>query len=159
MRASSTVLRAEVQRASVDSARRLALRPGAEIVLLVRVRCSNDEPMALEHTYLDHSVCPGILERSDFSTASLYQVLRQDYGVSVVRADQLIDARMPESREAELLHIDTHTPVLSIERETFDADGRPIEFVQSVYRGDKYRFHAQLRSSEWVAAPVKDLDA
>lgn len=158
MRASSTVLSAEVQHAPLDIARRLALRPGAEIVVLVRVRHSNDEPMALEHTHLDHSVCPGILERSDFSTVSLYEVLRQEYGVSVVRADQLIDARMPESREAELLSIDGHTPVLNIERTTFDADGRPVEFVQSVYRGDKYRFHAQLHSSEWVAAPVKDLD-
>jgi GntR family transcriptional regulator len=158
MRASSTVLRAEVLRAPSDVAQRLGLHPGAEIALLVRVRQSNGEPMAVEHTHLDHSVCPGILKHSDFSTASLYQVLRHEYGVSVVRADQLIDARMPESKEAELLNIDSHTPILNIERVTFDADGRPIEFVRSVYRGDKYRFHALLHSSEWVAAPVKDLD-
>ena len=61
--------------------------------------------------------------------------------------------------EAELLGIDALTPVLNIERTTFGADGRPIEFVRSVYRGDKYRFHAVLHHSEWVAAPIKDMDS
>jgi GntR family transcriptional regulator len=159
MQASSRVLRAEVQRAPVDIAQRLGLRPGADIVLLVRVRCADDEPMALEHAHLDYAICPGILEHSDFSQASLYLVLRQEYGLSVIRAEQLIDTRMSDSREAELLNIDLHTPVLNIERMTFDAEGRPIEFVRSVYRGDKYRFHVFLHASEWVAAPVKNLDS
>ena len=158
MQASSRVLRAEIQRSPLDIAQRLGLRPGADVVVLVRVRCANDEPMALEHAYLDYSICPGILEHNDFSHASLYQVLRQEYGLSAIRAEQMIDTRMPDSREVELLHINTHTPVLNIERMTFDSDGRSIELVQSVYRGDKYRFHVFLHASEWVAAPMKELD-
>ncbi len=158
MRASSVVLKAEIMRAPLDISRQLLLHPGASVVLLVRVRRANGEPMALENTYLDYAACPGILERADFSQTSLYEVLRQEYGLSVVRAAQLIDTRMPETREAELLDIDSHTPILNIERTTFDADDRPIEFVRSIYRGDKYRFHVALHSSEWVAAPIKDLD-
>jgi GntR family transcriptional regulator len=114
--------------------------------------------MALENTYIDYALCPGILADRDFSQMSLYEVLRRDYTLPVVRADQLIDTRMPETWEAELLSIGSLTPVLNIERSTFGADGRPIEFVRSVYRGDKYRFHAVLHYSEWVAAPVKDMD-
>jgi GntR family transcriptional regulator len=159
MRASSRVLSAEVLPAPFDISQRMGLHPGGSIVVLVRVRHANDQPMALEHTHLDYALCPGILEHNDFSQASLYQVLRQDYGLSVIRADQLIDTRMPESREAELLNIDSHTPVLNIERATFDANGRLIEFVRSVYRGDKYRFHVLLHSSDWRAAPVKNLDS
>jgi len=159
MRASSKVLRAELQHAPVEIAARLGLRAGAEIVLLARIRCANDEPMAIEYTHLDHATCPGILDRSDFHNTSLYEILRQAYGLSVISADQLIDTRMPDSREIELLRIDAHTPVLNIERATFDAEGRPVEFVQSVYRGDKYRFHVRLHASEWVAAPVKEVEA
>lgn len=158
MTASSTVIKAEVERAPLDVARHLSLRPGAEIVLLVRVRRANGEPMAVEHTYIDETLCPGLLVGRDFGQMSLYGVLRRDYSLPVVRADQLIDTRMPESWEAELLNIGSLTPVLNIERTTFDADDRPIEFVRSVYRGDKYRFHAVLHYTEWVAAPVKDME-
>ena len=55
MKASSTVMKADVQRAPPDVLPRLNLRPGAEIVALVRVRRANGEPMALEHTYIDYS--------------------------------------------------------------------------------------------------------
>jgi GntR family transcriptional regulator len=158
MKASSTVLKAEIQPAPPDVVRRLNLLPGAEIALLVRVRCANGAPMALENTHIDYSLCPGLLENRDFSRTSLYSVLRNDYSLPVIRADQLIDTRMPETWEAELLGIGTLTPVLNIERSTFGVDGRPIEFVRSVYRGDKYRFHAVLYHSEWVAAPIKDLE-
>lgn len=158
MEASSSVLKAEIQWASPEVQRQLRLNPGAEIVLLTRIRRANGEPMALENTAIDYSVCRGILEGRDFSRLSLYDVLRRDYGLPVVRADQLIDTRMPETWEAEHLGIGSLTPVLNIERTTFDADGRPIEYVRSVYRGDKYRFHAVLHYSEWVAAPVKDMD-
>lgn len=159
MRASSMVLRAELQRAPAEIAARLSLRAGAEIVLLARIRCANDEPMAIEYTHLDHAICPGILSQGAFHDTSLYKILRQVYGLSVISADQLIDARMPDSGEAELLRLNARTPVLSIERTTFDADGRPVEFVQSVYRGDKYRFHVHLHASEWAAAPVKEAEA
>ncbi len=158
MKASSSILKAEVQPASPDVARRLGLLPGANVVLLRRIRRANGEPMALENTTIDYAFCPGLLDGRDFSETSLYDVLRRDYGLSVVRADQLIDTRMPETWEAELLNIGSLTPILNIERSTFDADGRPIEFVRSVYRGDKYRFHAVLHYTEWVAAPVKDLE-
>ncbi len=158
MEASSTVLRAEIQRAPSEVSRRLELGSGADTVLLVRVRHADGEPIAIEHTHIDYAICPGILEHSDFSRASLYQVLRQEYGVSVVRADQYIDTRMPEVRETELLHLDTLTPVLKIERTTYDANNRPIEFVRSVYRGDKYRFRVALHASEWVATPMRHLD-
>jgi GntR family transcriptional regulator len=159
MRAESKVLRAEVLPATQDVARRLSLPSGALVVALLRVRYAGGEPMALENTFIDHSLCPDILENHDFSTDSLYEVMRSEYGLSVVLAEQLIETRLPQTNECDALGIDHLTPILSIERTTFDADDRAIEFVRSVYRGDKYRFRTVLRAQGWVAAPVKDLEA
>ncbi len=156
--ASSKVLKAEITPASGDVSRRLNLEIGAAVVTLIRVRYAGGDPMALEHTYIDHTLCPGILEKHDFSTASLYDVMRNDYGVSVVLAEQLIETRLPQSSEWDVLAIDHLTPVLNLERTTYDADKRAVEFVRSVYRGDKYRFRSVLRAQEWVAAPLKQTD-
>lgn len=156
MKTTSRVLTAEVRPASDDIARRLHLLPGTEIVVLVRVRCGDDLPMALESAHLNHALCPGLLGRGDFSRVSLYDVLRHSYGLSVVRAEQIIETRLPQSREADALGIDRLTPVMNIERTTFDVLGRPVEFVRSVYRGDKYQFRTVLTAAGWTAAPVKD---
>ena len=79
---------------------RTAMAPGAEIVLLSRVRLADDEPIAWEVCHLNHRLCPGILERHDFNRESLYQVLRDEYGQHLIWADQLIGARMPNKEEA-----------------------------------------------------------
>ena len=46
--------------------------------------------------------------------------------------------------EAELLGSDVGLPMLLLSRHSFDADERPVEWVRSIYRGDRYKFVARL---------------
>ncbi len=144
----SRVLKAALEPADPDVAGRLQVAPGAELVVLSRVRLANGEPLALETAHLDHRLCPGILDRHDFSRESLYEVLRREYGWRLVRADQLIEARLPLPHERQALKLGKQTPVLSIIRVTFSHHNRPIECVASVYRGDQYQLRAELRCSD-----------
>jgi GntR family transcriptional regulator len=59
-------------------------------------------------------------------------------------AEQKIKARLASASEAELLEIHKGFPILHITRVTFTEDSRPIEYVESAYRGDRYIFRARL---------------
>lgn len=145
---SSRVLLAELRPADNTIAQRLTIGPGTEIVVLSRVRLADAEPMAIETSHIPHALCPDLLARFDFSQASLYDVLRREYGWELVWADQVIETRLPQEAECEALAINRRTPVLSLTRVTYNAQDHPIEFVRSLYRGDQYQLRVILRYSE-----------
>lgn len=147
LRSSSRILIANVAQANKEAASWLGLEPGAEVVILNRVRFADDEPLAIENATINHQLCPNILNGHDFGQDSLYHVLREEYGCQLVWADQTIQARLPSKSERRLLQIGQYDPVLSMLRVTFIAQDQPIEFVNSVYRGSHYRFRAVLRQS------------
>jgi GntR family transcriptional regulator len=46
--------------------------------------------------------------------------------------------------ESEVLGVPLHTPAFLFERTTVSESGRIVEFVRSIYRGDRYRLVADL---------------
>ena len=76
--------------------------------------------------------------------ASLYAVLAER-GLRPVRALQRISAANLGSRDAELLEVPVGAAGLRIERVSYLASGRVVEFVRSLYRGDAYDFAAELQ--------------
>ena len=46
---------------------------------------------------------------------------------------------------AGLLGTDVGLPMLMLSRHSRDRDGQPVEWVRSVYRGDRYKFVARLK--------------
>jgi len=66
-----------------------------------------------------------------------------------VRADQQIEATNARARDAALLDVPRGSALLSIERTSYDPEDHPVEAVNSLYRGDRYRFNAQLQRGAW----------
>ena len=52
---------------------------------------------------------------------------------------------MTSPEEAELLGVPVHSPAFLFERTTQSDGGEVVEFVRSVYRGDRYRLVTELR--------------
>ncbi|MEO1166924.1 MAG: GntR family transcriptional regulator [Chloroflexota bacterium] len=141
----SQVLSATVKVAPPDVVEVLDMPMGADIVELKRVRHVGNRPMAIECASVIATLCPKILDKHDFSRESLYAVLREEYNVNLVSAEQTFEARAASEDEAELLGIDVGAPVLAIHRVTYDSMNRACEEVKSVYRGDRYKFRARLK--------------
>jgi GntR family transcriptional regulator len=141
----SRIVRAEVQLATPQTMEMLHLSPGAEVVMLQRVRLADNTPIALENAYLAHELCPGILKAHDFSHESLYKVLREVYNCPLSWAKQWVQARLPTPFEQKLLGVDDETPVLSNTRITYTRQDRPLEYVTSVYLSDRYKLTIILR--------------
>jgi GntR family transcriptional regulator len=75
---------------------------------------------------------------------SLYTHLDKS-GHRPVRAIQRIRAANLDADHAHLLQVPAGSAGLNIERTSYLASGRVIEFTRSIYRGDTYDFVAELR--------------
>jgi GntR family transcriptional regulator len=136
---SSRLLEIDQLPAEVDLAKLLGIRAGGKILRLRRLRLADGEPMALETTHLPLGRFRG-LHKHVSSGGSLYAVLREHYGVRMERAEETIETALAGPQEAELLGADVGMPMLLLSRHSFATDGKPVEFVRSIYRGDRYKF-------------------
>jgi GntR family transcriptional regulator len=64
--------------------------------------------------------------------------------VEMGHAEETIETALAGPHEAEVLGADVGMPMLLLSRQTFDTEERPVEWVRSVYRGDRYKFVATL---------------
>lgn len=140
---SSRLLGVEATRAGEHVARRLGLSPGAEVVELRRLRCSDGEPMCLETASLPRTAVPGLADRD--LTGSLYELLEDGYGLDLNWAEQDVAAAVLDPDQARLLGVAPFSAALRIERTTFDRHGRRVEFCATAYRADKFSLRFSVR--------------
>lgn len=122
------------------------LAAGDHVHRIVRVRLVNDEPIALQTVFLDAQRF-GDVGRSLASAVSLYRLLRDRYDVQLAGGEETIEAGAAGKDEAELLDTEIGAPLLVLHRRSWQADGRPIEWSNSLYRGDRYRVAVRLAPS------------
>lgn len=137
------VISAEEVVAGRKVARALGIGETASVYRLERLRLAGGEPMALEVSHIPSNMVPGLLDREPVEH-SLYRVLEERYGLKLIRANQSLEAVAANAYEAEVLHVREGTPLLLLERVSRDAQDRNVEFVRSLYRGDRYRFTTEL---------------
>lgn len=134
MKASMKVLALGEVAADPQVAAALEIAPGADVVYLHRLRYADDEPMAVEHTWLPAARVPGFVDRG--APASVYEELGTR-GLIPDWGEDTIDAGEADHEEAELLTIKPGKPVLRISRRAF-TEQEPIEYARSAYRSDRY---------------------
>lgn len=134
MTASVKVLAAEETPAEPDIAAALEIPHGATVIHLYRLRYADDEPMAVEHTWLPAARVPGFLD--DEAPSSVYVELAAR-GLIPDWGEDTIDAGEADHEEAELLTIKRGKPVLRISRRAFTGS-EAIEYARSAYRSDRY---------------------
>ncbi|MGC3939846.1 GntR family transcriptional regulator [Roseobacter sp. EG26] len=125
---------------SPDEVLALALTADASVSRIARLRTADNKPMAIERASLSTEMLPNPL----IVETSLYEVLEKA-GLRPIRALQKISAINLAEDNANLLEVSPGEAGLRIERTSYLADGRVVEFTQSIYRGDTYNFVAELR--------------
>ncbi|WP_324603671.1 GntR family transcriptional regulator, partial [Streptomyces sp. SPB78] len=140
---SSRVLEHSVIQAGARIGRRLRLSPAARLVYIARLRLVDGHPMAIEHLHIPQDLVPG-LSASELEAGDLYEHLRESHQVEVHEATQSIEPTVVNEAEADVLDVPLLSPALLIERLTTDTTGRPVEYVHSIYRGDRYRIVSRL---------------
>lgn len=120
----------------------LEMPHAAPVYELRRLRAVDDEPLSMQVAYLPVSLCPRLGE-NDLSL-SLFRLLETRYGLRLWTARGVLRARSATPLEAQYLAIEETTPVLYTERTTYAATGTPVEYLEAVWRGDRYDMRVTL---------------
>jgi GntR family transcriptional regulator len=134
-----------------EIAARLGLPPGAELVVLERRRLAGGEPLALDTAWLPASIAAPLLD-ADFRRTALYDELERRCGVRVDSGREWIAPLVPTVLQRRALGLRAGVGAFFLER-LGSARGQPVEWRETLVRGDRYRFVAS-----WSAASAYRLD-
>ena len=132
-------------RASAEIARALALRTGDSVLQARRVLSFGGRPTILEDLWLPGAPFKGLTaERLSQYHGPMYALFETEFGVRMVRAQEKIRAVLPDAAQAAQLKIDTHTPLLSVERIAYTYNDTPMELRRGLYLTDTHHYHNEL---------------
>ena len=147
MKPSSRTLSLDVVPAGARLGRFLHVSPSEPVVVAKRLRLADRETMAIETLHVRESLVPG-LTGNDLENRSFYELLRERYEVVVAGGMQTIEPTVTNAEESDALGVPLHSPAFLFERTSRDQLDRTVEFVHSVYRGDRYRIVTELSRRE-----------
>lgn len=108
-----------------------------------RVRAIINAPYSVTLNYVPADIASKIGIK-DIVMHALYNILEQKCEVKVARGTMIIGASIADSRIAALLNVMAGSPLLKIERTIFDSDDRPVDYVEVLYRADRYNYTVDL---------------
>lgn len=118
--------------------------PATEAVIEIRrVRFLNREPISVDVSYLPQAIGERLL-REDLAHRDIFLILENDYGLPLGQAELQIEAMLADEALARLLKVVEGAPILRIERLTFTAEGKPIDFEYLYYRGDAFQYRLRI---------------
>ncbi len=150
LRTSVKVIQCEVIPASEQVARQLDLPRDTPVQKAVRVRSTAQGPLSHITTYVPQQHAKGFGRRALGKKPIL--MLLEDSGVQIGRARQSISARLADAAVARLLDVEVGSALLAVQRLVFDIHERPVQWLQGLYRPDRYQYEMQL-------SRVGDIDA
>ncbi len=150
LRPTTRVLVHRLRPATLDEAEKLRIAPAAQVIELERLRGMDDTPVCVDNVVLVQSRAAALLA-VDLNDASLYESLERHCGLSVHRSAYSVQAVAADDSLAALLRVDAGAPVLVGREIAYTADGVPILLGVNRYRGDAYRFEAELYRARPVA--------
>jgi GntR family transcriptional regulator len=74
-------------------------------------------------------------------------VFEHELGFNIKEANQTVSATLADSSSAKLLNVKIGSPLISMERLTISVDGRPLEFLRSIYLPSYFHFSIKLTRS------------
>jgi GntR family transcriptional regulator len=135
------------QRGHTPTAQVLGIAPGADVLALVRLRGMNSTPICVDRNVLPLTLAHALLD-VDLTDASLYESLQAHCAVGIYRSAYSVQAEAANAEMAGLLRIAQGSPVLVGREIAYDRAGAPVLLGLNTYRGDAYRFHADLYRAE-----------
>jgi len=132
-----------VVQAGAHLGRLLMVSPSEPVVVFKRLRLADRETMAIETLHVRQSLIPG-LTAEDLEQHSFYELLEDRYGVVMAGGTQTIEPTVTNEEESAALGVPLHSPAFLFERTTRTASGDVVEYVRSIYRGDRYRLVTEL---------------
>lgn len=115
----------------------------AEFLKLVRIRKGDDIPLSHEVAWYDIGQVPGLVD-ADLSQ-SVYAQLAEA-GAALSYCEQAIEAASPTPAECKIFSFTDPIPCLLLKRRSFTREGRMVEYVEGLFRGDLYTYRLRMKA-------------
>jgi GntR family transcriptional regulator len=131
----------------------LRVAVGEPLLTVERIRTADGRPVVYSVDRLPRGFAP---KKTADLDASLYRVLEQS-GHEVQGASAQLLPVVAEKRLADLLEVETGTPLLHIDQIDFDGDGHPVMLSSEWHVADAFEMHINRRAARARGA-VRDSD-
>ena len=126
----------------------LHVRLGESVLALKRLRLLNNQPVAIAEDWIEARKAPGLLSLDWASgNRSLYDELRQRYGLSPELGETVLSSSLATPGEAKLLDLKRPAAVLTVEQIAYARDGSPINATRSIHHPTRYPL--RLEQGKW----------
>jgi GntR family transcriptional regulator len=126
-----------------DVAEHLGLPVGTHVMRIRRLRLANGVGMSLDETYLPLEIGEKIAAH-DLEVEPIFTLLEQRYDIPLIEAEYELEAVCADHDVATALGVEPGSPIFLIERTSFSAGDRPVDYEKLHYRGDLIRFRTRL---------------
>jgi GntR family transcriptional regulator len=132
----------EFRRCEPDDAERqvFGIPAGGTVVRIGRIYYSDGQAITNTLISLPGHRVPGF-ERLDIEGQSIFQILKDRYGLVSQRAERWFCAAMPDARVAQMMGVSMNVPLISIESIAYDPDDIPLEYYRAYYNSAVARIH------------------
>jgi GntR family transcriptional regulator len=139
----NTVIAHKTVAASRAVAQQLRLEEGNLVSEITRVRHLDGVPVSLEVSYRPEAVGDR-LRSEDLARRDIFVIIEDDYGIGLGHADFQIDAIPAYKELSHALHVANGSALLRLQRLTFTAEGRPLDFEYLYFRSDIFQYRMRL---------------
>jgi len=117
--------------------------PGSPLYMIRRRRYVDNRAVLVERIVIDAALAPDLL-RFSFDE-SLTSILKSEYGLSVARNQVSMQPCALTGYQAEALRLKPGLPGLAVQRISYDALGRVVEYDHEYWRHDAVRIGVDIR--------------
>lgn len=122
--------------ATPEIAQALEISTGDQVYRLQRLRMVNGRVFAYKADYLSCDLAPG-LDKYNEHIDSLYELLKNAYGILFSEATEYITSVKAGFQEANFLEVEIGSPLLLLKRYAYCSQG-PMEYSENFIRPDLY---------------------
>lgn len=121
----------------------LRLRRGSLVYIIKRLRLTSGLPYCIETSYLPKETFKELTEENVLGQNSLYDYLKQRYGIIPARSNDKLKITWPTEYEAELLGLSLKDPVFYFRSVVHNSSGMPFEIVKSINHPQRVAFQSE----------------
>jgi len=139
---STQLLEARRVLADEELADALEIALGDPVVQLKRLRLGNGMPIGIQTSHLPEARVGSLYDDAG-NIQSLYAWLKENCGITPIKAKEVYRVGRVEEADADLLQLAAGTPAFEVKRIAYDARG-PFEYAVSTMRADRYEIRSTL---------------
>lgn len=128
-----------------DEMRVFGIPEHGSVVRIGRVYYSDGQPLTMTRISLPGHKVPG-MEKLEIDNRSVFETIKQHYGLTVQRAERWFTAQMPTEEASERMGVPGDKPLIWIESVAYSHDGDVLEFYRAFYNPAVARIHVTIEN-------------